>query len=65
MAINNIFSRLIDAQQAALAKLYAAGIGDIDTAFGRLSESLLLVSMTEGREQAWRIAVVVADVGVP
>lgn len=62
--INDILRRLIDAQQAALSDLYAAGIDDFDTMAGRLDESLMLLSMTNGREQAWRIAVILADVGI-
>lgn len=64
-AINEILTRLVDAQQTALAELYAAGLADIDTVFGQLDESLTLLSMTEGREQAWRIAVILTDVNVP
>lgn len=64
VAINHLLARLIDAQQEALAEVYAAGIGDIDAAIGRLDESLFLRSMTEGREQAWRVAVVLTDVGL-
>lgn len=62
--INNILARLIDAQQDALAEMYATGIGDFDAAIGRLDESFFLRSMTEGREQAWRVAVVLTDVGI-
>lgn len=64
-AIDGILTRLVDAQQEALARIYASGIGDVDAAFGRLDETFSLLSMTEGREQAWRVAVVLADVGVP
>lgn len=63
-AINNILARLVDAQQDALADIYASGIDNIDAVFGRLDESLMLLSMTEGREQAWRIAVILTDIGV-
>jgi hypothetical protein len=61
-AINAVLADLIDAQQAALAELYAPGIADIDAAFGRFDEALSLFSMTEGRAQAWRIATVLTDV---
>lgn len=64
VAINDTLARLIDIQQAILAEMYAAGIGDIDTALGRLDESFFLRTMTEGREQAWRVAVVLADVRI-
>lgn len=64
-AINSILARIVDAQQEALAELYASGVTDIDAALGRLDESLSLLSMTEGREQAWRIATVLTDVGLP
>lgn len=60
-AIDDILSRLVDAQQTALAELYAPEVDDIDRALGRLDETLTLRSMTEGREQAWRIAVVLTD----
>jgi hypothetical protein len=61
--INDILARLIDAQQDALADIYAAGVDDIDAVLGQLDESVTLRSMTKGREQAWRIAVVLTDVG--
>jgi hypothetical protein len=64
-AINGILARLVDAQQEALSELYAAGIDDVDAAFGRLDEAFALLSMTEGREQAWRVAVVLTDAGWP
>ncbi|MFA9517524.1 DUF5995 family protein [Halopenitus sp. H-Gu1] len=63
-AINDILARLIDAQQDALAEIYAAGVDDIDAVFGRLDESGTLFSMKEGREQAWRVAIVLTDVGI-
>jgi hypothetical protein len=61
--IDDVLARLVDVQQEALAELYAAGIDDIDAALGRLDEAFTLFSMTEGRERAWRTAVVLADVG--
>jgi hypothetical protein len=64
-AIDGILSRLVDVQQDVLADVYARGVEDLDAAFGRLDESLTLRSMTEGREQAWRIATVLTDVGWP
>ncbi|MFB6160155.1 MAG: DUF5995 family protein [Haloferacaceae archaeon] len=64
-AINDVLARLVDAQQAALAERYAAGVDDVDAALGRLDESVTLRSMTEGREQAWRVAVVLTDAGHP
>lgn len=64
-AINGILARLVDIQQAALADIYASGVDDVDAAFGRVDESLALLSMTEGREQAWRVAVVLTDARVP
>ncbi|MFB6296845.1 MAG: DUF5995 family protein [Halobacteriales archaeon] len=64
-AIDGILSRILDAQQDALAELYATGIEDADAALGRLDETLTLRSMTEGREQAWRVAEVLTDARVP
>lgn len=64
-AINDILARIVDLQQAALADLYAARLDDVDTALGRLDESITLGTMTYGREQAWRLAVVLTDVHVP
>jgi len=61
--IDDILGRLIDAQQAALAELYAPGIDDVDAALGRFDESLSVFAMTEGREQAWRVGVVLAGTG--
>jgi len=61
--IDDVLADLIDAQQAALANLYAPGIGDIDVALGRFDEALSLFSMTEGRAWAWRVATVLTDVG--
>lgn len=65
LAINEILARLVDAQQRALTEIYASGVGDVDAGFGRLDESFALLSMTEGREQAWRIAVILTDVSIP
>jgi len=62
-AIDGILADLVDVQQDALAAAYAPGVDDLDRALGRLDESLTLRSMTEGREQAWRIAVVLSDAG--
>jgi len=62
-AIDGILARLVDVQQDVLAEAYAPGVDDLDRAFGRLDERLTLRSMTEGREQAWRIAVVLTDAG--
>jgi hypothetical protein len=65
LAIDAILAGLVDAQQRALADVYAPGVDDVDALFGRLDESLTLHSITEGREQAWRVAVVRTDVTVP
>lgn len=62
--IDDILASLIDAQQAALAETYAAGVADIDAVFGRLDESLTMVSLQKGREQAWRAAVVRSELAV-
>ncbi|MEF8862226.1 MAG: DUF5995 family protein [Haloarculaceae archaeon] len=64
-AVNGVLRRLVDAQQDALVALYAPGIDDIDESFGRFDESFALLGMAEGREQAWRVAVVTTDVGLP
>jgi len=61
-AINAVLTGLIDAQQVALADLYAPGLADVDATLGRFDEALSLFSMTEGRAQAWRIATVLTDV---
>ena len=61
-AIDTVLANLIDAQQVALAELYAPGLGDVDATLGRLDEALSLFSMTEGRAQAWRLATVLTDV---
>jgi hypothetical protein len=61
-AIDAVLADLIDAQQAALADLYAPGIEGIDATLGRFDEALSLFSMVEGRAQAWRIAAVLTDV---
>jgi hypothetical protein len=61
LAIDGILARLVDAQQTALADLYAPAVDDIDRALGRVDESLTLYSLTEGRQQAWRMAVVLSD----
>ncbi|MFT4922325.1 MAG: hypothetical protein ACI8XM_001538 [Haloarculaceae archaeon] len=62
-AVNEVLAGLIDTQQSALAEVYAPGVADIDAVFGRLDEHLSLLALTEGREQAWRVAVVLADFG--
>jgi hypothetical protein len=63
-SINDILARLIDVQQTTLAEVYAAGIDDIDDAFGRFDEAVTLGSMQKGRAQAWRTAVVLTDLDV-
>ena len=65
LAINEVLAALVDVQQRALVDVYAEGLGDVDAALGPLDESLTLRSMTEGREFAWRVAVVLTDVGIP
>ena len=62
-AVNDVLGRLVDAQQDALAALYAPGVADLDATLGRLDEAFTLLGLTEGREQAWRVAVVTSDVG--
>jgi hypothetical protein len=64
-AVNGVLRRLIDAQQDALSDLYAPGVADVDETLGRLDEVFALLGMTEGREQAWRVAVVVTDADLP
>ena len=64
-AVNGVLRRLIDAQQDALVDLYAPGVRDVDAKFGRFDETFALLGMTEGREQAWRVAVVATDVDLP
>ncbi|MBX0295188.1 DUF5995 family protein [Haloarcula nitratireducens] len=59
-AVNEILARLVDTQQSTLAAMYAPGIEDIDTTLGRLDERLSLLGLTEGREHAWRVAVVLS-----
>ncbi|MEF8783669.1 MAG: DUF5995 family protein [Haloarculaceae archaeon] len=61
-AINDILARLVDAQQAALADLYASGIDDVDVTLGRFDEIVSLFTLTEARAQAWRVGTVLADV---
>ena len=61
--IDDVLAALIDAQQVALADLYAPGIDDVDATLGRFDEALSLFSMTEGRAWAWRVATVLTDVG--
>jgi hypothetical protein len=63
-AVNEVLGRLVDAQQEALAELYAPGLADVDAAFGRFDEAFTLLGLTEGREQAWRVAVVSTDVDI-
>lgn len=62
LAINAVLSGLVDAQQRALADLYARGIDDLDATFGTMDEALSLATMAHGRAQAWRVAVVMTDV---
>jgi len=61
-AVGEVLSGLVDAQQAALADVYAPGIDDIDAAFAGIDERLSLFALTEGRKQAWRVAVVLSDI---
>jgi hypothetical protein len=60
-AINDVLAGLVDAQQDALSELYAPGISSVDASLGRFDEALSLVSLTEGRAQAWRVAAVLTD----
>jgi hypothetical protein len=62
--INGVLADLVDAQQRALAELYAAGIADIDAVLGPLDEVFASVALSEAREQAWRVAVVLSDFSV-
>ncbi len=62
-AVDDILARLVDAQQRALAELYAPGIENVDAALGRFDEALSLVALTEGRAQAWRVGVVLSEFG--
>lgn len=64
-AVNGILVRLIDIQQRALADLYASLVDEVDDAFRRVDEAVSLLLMMEGRAQAWRMATVLADAGVP
>jgi len=63
--INDILAGLVDCQQEMLARMYASGVENVDEIFGQFDEVLTLLSMTEGREQAWRVACVRTDVGWP
>lgn len=60
-AINEILARLVDAQQEALAELYAPGIDDVDATLGQFDETLSTFVMREAREQAWRVGVVLCE----
>jgi hypothetical protein len=64
-AVDGVLRRLVDAQQDALVDLYAPGVADVDSKLGRFDEAFALLGMTEGREQAWRVACVVTDAGLP
>jgi hypothetical protein len=64
-AVDEVLARLVDVQQTVLADVYAAGIDDIDEGLGRFDERLSLLGLAEGRAQAWRVAVVLTDVGWP
>jgi hypothetical protein len=64
-AVDGVLRRLVDAQQDALVDLYAPGVADVDAKLGRFDESFALLGMTEGREQAWRVALVATDVDLP
>ena len=64
-AVNEVLARLVDAQQTALAEIYAGGVADVNAALGQLDEQLALLGLREGREQAWRVAAVLTDVGFP
>lgn len=61
--INDILAGLVDAQQRALADIYAEGIENVDHLFGRLDEAFTLFALVKGREYAWWSAVVLADAG--
>jgi hypothetical protein len=61
--INDILADLVDVQQDALADVYAPGVADLDAILGRFDELATLQSMVQGREQAWRVAVLRTDFG--
>jgi hypothetical protein len=63
-AVNEVLRRLVDVQQDRLAARYADGIADLDARFGRLDEALSMLSLREGRRNAWRGAVALST-GVP
>jgi len=60
--VNDVLAKLIDIQQSVLADVYAPAIRDIDALFGRVDERISLFGLSEGRAQAWRVAVVLVDV---
>jgi hypothetical protein len=60
-AINRVLRRLVDEEQAIVAERYAAGVADVDEAFGRLDEAFSFFTLREGRRNAWYGAVALAD----
>jgi hypothetical protein len=64
-AVNGVLARLVDVQQRVLAELYAPGLSAVDATLGRVDERLSLLGITEGREQAWRVATVLTDTDWP
>jgi hypothetical protein len=60
-AVNAVLRSLVDEVQDRLAAEYAPGIEDLDESFGRLDEALSLVTLTEGRDSAWRSAVALSS----
>lgn len=62
-AVNAVLAALVDTEQELLATRYAPGLADLDAAGGRLDERLAFLTLAEGRDWAWRCAVLLADGG--
>jgi hypothetical protein len=62
-AVNAVLAALVDTEQELLATRYEPGLADLDTAGGRLDERLAFLTLAEGRDWAWRCAVLLADSG--
>jgi hypothetical protein len=62
-AVNAVLAALVDTEQELLATRYAPGLADLDAAGGRLDERLAFLTLAEGRDWAWRCAVLLADSG--
>lgn len=59
--INTVLNAMVDRVQSGLIELYAPGLATVDTTLGTLDEIGYMMAVRNGRELAWRSAVVMTE----